>query len=113
MFDRNVLVLQLFGFVLGGGEHLGEAGADGLRVHPADLGQLLDFALKADGQPFYAHPGLVQHGRGQPLLLIQQGQEQVIGVNLLVVHAGGELLRAGDRFAGLLGQLFGVHLAFS
>ena len=44
------------------------------------------------------------------MLLVEQREQQVLDVDLLVVHADGELLCGLKRLLGLLGEAVDVHL---
>ena len=44
-----------------------------------------------------------------PFALLDERDEQVLGLDLRVVHLLGELLRGGDGFLGLFGVLVDVH----
>ena len=77
-----------------------------------DARQLLQFALELDRQRVDRHAGLLQDGRGQALLLVEQRQQDVFDVDLLVVQPGRELLRPRRALAGLLGELVQVHRVF-
>ena len=55
------------------------------------------------------HAGLLQDGRGEPLLLVEQRQQDVFDVDLLVVEPGGEFLRVGERLLGFLGEFVQIH----
>ena len=104
VLGRDVVVLELLGLVGSAVEHARERRAD-LRLLLRSLGGRLGverrFGLRA------------QLGRvGNQLLrqlLVEQRQQQVLGVELGVAHAARELLGGGDRLLRFQRQLVEVH----
>ena len=51
------------------------------------FGQLVELGREAAVQVFHGHAGFQQNGSGQSVLLLQQGREYVLDVNLLMTVA--------------------------
>ncbi len=84
----------------GGGTHLG-----GL----TQLRQLLDRGYRAARDRVRVGAELLQDRHHQPVLLAQQGDQQVRRGHLGVLALGGEGLGGGDRFLGLDGEPIRLH----
>ena len=86
--------------------NLGRLGYD---AGPVDgfLGDKTRDAIKA----FQTSLGITPTGRvsEEPLLLLEQGKQQVFAVDLLVAEADAQLLGLLDRLLGFKGQFFRVH----
>jgi hypothetical protein len=113
VLDRDVLVAHLAGLLLGGREHGGEflrqvdlvgriAGAGHLR-RLAQIG--FERALEGVGRHVHA----AEQARDQPVLGLDQRDEQVRDVDLLVAERDGLGLGELEGFLRLLGELLGVH----
>ncbi len=99
MLGRDVLVLHLAGFGLGRVEHFQRALREVTTLAAVHLGNLTELVL----QPLLHELGLgadaLEQGRDQPLLLLEQGSQKVLGQDFLVVAL------AGDRLGLLQGLL--------
>ena len=101
--DGDVLVAARGHLGLGALEHLDEGLARAhVRVVGAGRGrQLGDRAAGAVGDRRDVGGELSQRGRGEPVLLLEHGEQQVRREHLGVAEAHRELLRSGDRLLGL------------
>ena len=77
VLDRDVVVLEALGFLLGLGQELGDAGGDvdlvGAAGGAGDFGQAVDFLLDAGAEGVDADVGLIEDGGGEATLLIEEG----------------------------------------
>ena len=113
VLDGEEVVLEFLGLVLGLGEQFVETAGEVVVVRRSgrtrDAGQFLQFSLEADGQRLGGDAGLLEDGRGQPAFLIEQGEQQMLDIDLLVAHPDGNLLRTLDGLPGFLGETADIH----
>ena len=113
MLDRNVLVVEGFGFVVGDGEQARERrrhrdlvlvgiGAGEMRQRREGAGQ----RLLEDGG---LHAGLLQDRRGDTVALIEQRRQDVLGRRLGGVFGEGQRVRRVERLLNPLGHAFDIH----
>ena len=113
VLDGDVVVLELLGLVLGVREQLVEPAGDVEVVRrplaPVTRGSFSSSRCRRIVKRFGSDAGLLQDGRGQPALLIEQRDEQVFDVDLLMAHPDGELLRTLNGLASFFGEAIDVH----
>ena len=105
MLGADELVLQPLGFGLGGVRDLAKARRE-RRLRSAVGGGLfrqLGAQLIGDGLRLDAH--LAQQRRDDAVSLLDEREQQMLGLDLRVVPLLGEPLRRQDRFLRLLGVL--------
>ncbi len=98
---REVLVLEPLHLRRGRIEQPAKAGTE-VRLSPVDLGQLIELGFDVGGDASRIDASLPQDGRNRPLLLLQQGEEQVFRRDLLVLGFLGKRLRLLDCLLGFL-----------
>ncbi len=110
MLGARVLVLESFGFLLGGREDGTQTGGEAGLGAALDLGELVEERPRRlrDGTRVDVH--LAEHGGHDAIPLFHEREEQVLGPQLGVSVAVGELLRCGDRLLGLFGISIEVHV---
>ena len=115
MVHADVFVLHAPGFVLGVAQHLGQTLGDGdaVGVHAAagDGGTLAQFFLHGYGQSGGLHAHLIQDAGHDALFLTDQGQRQMLAVDILMAHAHGDALRLGHGLAGFFREFVDVHIS--
>ena len=79
----------------------------------AHRGELLDRGLHLARERLGARAQLGEQRAHHALLLLQQGQQQVLGLDGLMAALVGQRLRGLDGFLGLDGQLVQPHLSWS
>ena len=77
-----------------------------------DLGAAAEFRLEILGEAGQRHAQLLKQLRNEAFVLTNQGQGQVLAVQLLVIQLLRDLLRGVHRFLGLDGEFFEVHLSY-
>ncbi len=87
---RDVLVLQPLRFVPRAVDHALEAGRGVLAPAALHLGQLSDLGLHLAGDGLRARPELGQKRAHHALLLLEQGEQQVLGFDGLMVVLVGQ-----------------------
>ena len=95
VLGRDVVVLELLRLVVGAVEHLARTRRDDLRL----LLRALDRGLRARASPRPARAALgARSGARERLrqLLVEQREQQVLGVELRVAAPARQLLRGGD-----------------
>jgi hypothetical protein len=109
VLGREVLILELVGFLLGGAEDLlGAAGETdlGVALNAGEAGELAgEVLLHAGGVG--AH-GLEQ-GAGGAVGLLEERDGEVLGLDLGVRPVLGQRVGRLERFAGFLGQFVQLH----
>ena len=109
----NVFVLQALGFLFGLREQLGDAVGDvdliGATGRTGYLGQPVDLLLEPAAEGVHPNVGLVEDGGGKPAFLLEQGQHQVFGVDLLVSVLNGDGLGGADGLLQFFGESVEVH----
>ena len=115
MVHADVFVLHAPGFVFGVAQHLGQTLGDGdaVGVHAAagDGGTLAQFFLHGYGQSGGLHAHLIQDAGHDALFLTDQGQRQMLAVDILMAHAHGDALRLGHGLAGFFREFVDVHIS--
>jgi len=112
VLDRDIFVLEGLGLVLGLGQYLidrlGDVDLRGVHA-PGDLGQAVQLAIdrKLHGGGRDRH--LLEEPGHDPLLLPEEGGEQVPGFHLVVLEAARDGLRVGDGLARHLGESVEIH----
>ena len=111
MLDGDVFVLELLGLVLGLAEQAIEpAGdADVVARRAGDARQLFQLALDASLTASTGISALVKIADGQPVLLIEQRQQQMLDVDLLMIQLGRQPLGGLQRFLRFFGEAIHVH----
>ena len=113
MLGADVLVLHPIGFGLGLVRHeLQPRRHPGLRS-AVGLRELREQLAGAAADRAGIGRQLAQELGNDPLALLDQGDEQVLGLDLRVIHRRGQLLRAGESVAGFFSELVDVHYQLS
>src|SRR3954452_17702918 len=110
VLGRDVLVAQLAGLALGGAQDVHELAAGGrLLGAGGDGGELVErrVELAADGVGLGAQ--LAQDGPDDALGLLEQREQEVLGLRLGVVAAGRDRDRGLQRLLGLDREAVGLH----
>src|SRR5207237_991730 len=112
MLDRNERVLQALGFILSLNEQSIEAAGDsgGLRSAAADFRQPLDFAVNANLQCIGRNVGLPKNGGREAVLLVKQGEKDVLNVDLLMTQPNRQSLSVAQSRLGFFSQTIDVHI---
>ena len=114
VLDRDVLVLEPRRLLLGGveqaGQPLGDDDLPGFAPGPLTLGRLASSASSAFRSRSGSAPGLAEQPRNDALGLIEQGEQQMLTVDLGVAEAERLGLRVVQCFLRLLGQVARVHV---
>ena len=112
MLDRHVVVLHALGLALGAVEHLGERTRDAhvtRRAASADPRAPLERALDVGAERVDVDAGARQQAWREPVALLEQREQQVVGVDLRVAVAQRRCLGLVQRLLRLLGQPARVH----
>ena len=104
----DVVVLELLGLVLGPVEQLGEPLRQVL-LAALDARAGAQLVLEAGADPVGWGADLLQQRAGQPLGLVEQGEQEVLDVDRLVVAAARLGLGAAEHLLGLHGEAVGSH----
>src|SRR5438105_9878302 len=75
----------------------------------ADARQALQLPMNAQLERIDRYLAPVQDGLGQTLLLVEHGQEQMFGIDLLVTQPASQLLRPGQRLLSLFREAVEIH----
>jgi len=112
VLDADKVVLELAGLELGvaeqGGEVLGQVHAGGAG-RGRDLGKAVEIGHEAAMEAFEVQAGLEEDGRRERVLLFEESNQEVFGVDLLVAEAGGESLSAAERVLRFFGVAIEIH----
>src|SRR5262249_25628082 len=105
MFGADVLVAKLGQLVMGAREHGAQARRD-RELHPAaaDTRQAIELAARLLGERADSQIELTQDLRHDAVALLQQRQQQVLGLDLAVAVALGDILGRNNGLFGLLRQ---------
>ena len=112
VLGRDVVVLELARLLLGAVEHLAECVRD-LRLQVLGAlhgGPRREPLLRLCAQRVGRGAGALDDRARQ--LLVEQREQQVLGVDLRVAGAARKLLRGGDGLLALDGQFVEVHVSF-
>ena len=101
MLGGEVLVLEPLHFGGGRIEQPAKARAK-IGFRPIDLGQAIELGFDVGRDASRIDPDLLQNRRYRAILLLQEGEQQVFGRDLLVLGFLGERLRLLDSLLGLL-----------
>jgi hypothetical protein len=108
VLDRDVVVLELAGFLLRAGQHAAKAlrRVDLARVGSAagDLRNLRQFVGQLTPHGGAIHAAQLEYGRNQAFIVLEQRGEQMLDVNGLVVSAERRILRAPERLLKFFGK---------
>ena len=105
----DVLVLEPRHLVEGGHEHVAERVADGRLAAAELLRARLELALEPRGQRLRGDLEALQQRGHQAVLLAQQGEQQVLGLDPGVLHGGGRLLGGLQGLLGAFGEAIKSH----
>src|SRR5438309_1957388 len=112
MLDGNVIVLQLFRFILGLREQPIQPAADmhllGAPGRTAYPWHALQLPLHAHFESVDGDVRLAEDGRGQALFLVEQCQQEMFNVHLLLSKTTRQALGAGQTLLSLLGEAVDV-----
>ena len=110
VLDAEVVVLHRDASLFGGGQGAGQFGGDRhLAAAPRDRGALGQLALQFFGDHVGGAVELVEQPRDQAVGLVNEGEQQVLGVHGLVAELGGHGLGALQRLAGFLREFVHIH----
>jgi len=113
MLDRDVLVLEALGLVLGHGEQALEPARDidliGRAGRGGNLRELVELLLEPAVDPLNIHLCFQQDSWSQAPLLLEQGGEEMLDVDLLVGQANGLGLSRANGFLQLFGEAVDIH----
>ena len=114
VLDADELILHGLGLAGGGAQHLvgglGDIDLVGVAAragHPGQAGQLFGHG---GGEAAGVHVHFLEQLGDQPVLLAGDGQQQVFGLQGVVLVLHGQLLGGLDGLDGFLGILVGVHM---
>ena len=107
----HVLVLELPGCPLRRRQELGEpaSGVQLIRAAAGYLGDPVDLPLDLPGQDLHVQPHIGQQPGHQALPLAQQGQMQMLPLQLLLAVLNGDGLTVRHGLLGVLGVLIKIH----
>ena len=104
------LVASLLGFLVGEIEQIGQLARDvDLAAVALDLGQALDARAQGLAQRRHVDAGLGQDRGGAAILLIDQGQQQMLRLDIGIVVAHREALRVGEGLLELGREFVEAH----
>ena len=106
----DVLVLEPGHLVEGGHQHGAERGAHGGLGGADLLGSRLQRRLQARGQRLGLHLEAPQQGGDQAVVLVEQGEQQVLGLDGGVLEAGGGRLGGLQCLLGAFGESIKTHV---
>ena len=113
VLDRDVLVLEPAGLPLGGveqaAEPLGHEHLAGRGPWAGHLGPAPELGLQVGAERARVGAGLLEQPWRQPVGLVDQGEQQVLAVDLGVAEPQRLGLGVLQRLLGLLGQTVEVH----
>ena len=110
MLGGDVLVLEPGHLVKGGHEDVAKSRASG-RLTAADLlGAALEHRLEAGGERLGLDLHPPQEGGDQPLILVEQGEQEVFGQDGGVLEAGGRRLGSLEGLLGTFGESIKAHV---
>jgi len=115
VLDRDELILHRSRFLHRPFQHRHELAASPRLRTPADLGPAIQFRLHLPAKLRQIHAHLFQDRAGHAVLLVEQGRQQMQGINLGMPLFHRQLLRPLDRFLRLDGQFVKAkcHTPFS
>ena len=109
-FGGDELVAALLRFLVGQVEQVVEVARNAdLAALPFDLGQAVDRLVQRALQRADIDAGARQQRCGAAVLLVEQGQQQVLRLDELVVVADRQALRIGQRLLELGGEFVETH----
>ena len=108
MLDGDVLVLETPGLVFGLAEKPVETAAD-MPSAGGRLGETIELLLDPASQPTDIDVRLAENGNCQALVVLQEGKQQVLDVDLRVSRAAGACLGCRQRLLGLFREPIDVH----
>ena len=108
MLDGDVLVLEALGLVLGLAEQPVEPAAD-VPTAGGRFGETIELLLDPASQPADVDIRLAENGNRQALVVVQEGKQQVLDVDLRVSRAAGVRLGCRQRLLGLFREPIDVH----
>jgi len=113
VLDRDVLVLEPGGLPLGRveqpGEPLGDEHLAGRGARPGRAGPARQLGLEPGAQRVGVGAEPLEQAGHEPFGLVQQGEQQVLAVDLGMAEPQRLGLRVVQRLLGLLGQAVHVH----
>ena len=109
MLDRDVLVLELLGLILGLHQQAIEPAANGFTAAAGDARQPLQLLLHATFQTVEIDVGLAEYGRSQARFLRKQGGEKVLDLDVLLSAARGQALCVLQCFLSFFRETIDVH----
>jgi hypothetical protein len=110
MLGADVFILQPLGLLLRGLGHLAQPGRQGDLRAAVGPRQPAELAADRGRDRSRIRADLLNDRGDDPVALLDQGDEQMLGEHLRVSLAVGELLRAEHRFLCLFGVLVDVHV---
>jgi hypothetical protein len=106
------LVAALLGGLVGEVEQVAQVAPDRhLAAVALHLGQALEGLAEGGLQPGAIHAGPLQQRRGAAVVLVEQGQQQVLRLDELLVVADGQALGVGEGLLELGGEFVVAHKA--
>ena len=110
VLGRDVLVLEPGHLVEGRHQHGAESGAHGGLGGADLLGPRLERRLQARGQRLGLHLEAPQQSGDQALVLVEQGEQEVLGLDGGVLEAGGGRLGGLQCLLGTFGESIQAHV---
>src|SRR5947209_5358157 len=111
VLGADELVLELVSFLLRGFEHAPKARRHVYLLRALAAGKRVDDRVEPLADPRGWHSKLVEDGRNDARLLLDQRAEQVLRLELRVVTLLRLMLRGDDRLLRLLSQSVHVHVS--
>ena len=109
-FAGDELVAALLGFLVGQVEQVAQIAADGhVAAMPFDLGQAGQRLFQILAQARHIGPGPAEQRRRAAVILIEQGEQQVLRFDELLVAADRQALGIGQRLLELGGEFVDTH----
>ena len=111
VLGAHILVLHGLGFGLRGIEHDAHARGEVRLRSAVRLRLLAEMGAQRLGERAGIHRNLAEHGRHDAVLLLDERDQQVLGLHLRMLEFGSELRRGHHRLLRLFSELVEVHVS--